>query len=154
MDISINHIYNQNVVHHIFFSYIFRLSSKYFEMYYPMDISITNIVSGYPWDIFIPFSHEPLPPWEPCGSFGPGLPRPSLLHPSPLLCSTPQSPPHSGPQTRFALPKLPQPLVHLVDVASYLAQRVGCICQPMWELAAPELTKLVWDGQKRVANEK
>ena len=56
-----------------------------------------------------------------------------------------------APQTRFVPPKMLQPVVHLVDVASFLAQRVGCICQPMWELAAPVLTKLVWDGRSRVA---
>ena len=36
-----------------------------------------------------------------------------------------------APQTKFAAPKLPQSLVHLVDVASLLARRVGCICQPI-----------------------
>ena len=47
------------------------------------------------------------------------------------------------PQTRFAHPKLSQPFVHLVDVASLLARRVGCTCQPMWEL---ELAAPVADG--------
>ena len=38
------------------------------------------------------------------------------------------------PQTRFAPPKLPQPLIHLGDVASLLARRVGCICLPVWSI--------------------
>ena len=45
----------------------------------------------------------------------------------------------------FAPPKLPQQLVHLVGVVSLLARRVSCICQPIWELAAPVLTELVWE---------
>ena len=44
-----------------------------------------------------------------------------------------------APQTLFAPPKLPQPLVHLVDVASL----IGCICQPMWKPGAPVLAELV-----------
>ena len=56
-----------------------------------------------------------------------------------------------APQTRFAPPKLPQPLVHLVDVASLPALLIGCICQPMWKPGAPVLAELVWDGRSRVA---
>ena len=56
-----------------------------------------------------------------------------------------------APQTRFAPPKLPQPLVVLVHVASLPALLVGCICQPMWEPGAPMLAELVWDGRSIVA---
>ena len=58
------------------------------------------------------------------------------------------------PQTRFAPPKLPQPLVQLVDVASPLARRVGCICLPVWKFAPPMLSELVWDCRSRVVEEK
>ena len=51
-----------------------------------------------------------------------------------------------APQTRFAQPKLPQPLV-----ASLPALLIGCICQPMWKPGAPVLAELVWDGRSRVA---
>ena len=84
-------------------------------MVYPLPIFLnfqTNIsisqsesqinVSGIFLDIFIPFHHGPLPPWEPCGSFGPGLPRPSSPHPSPLRCAAPQSQP---PQDRPGPPR-------------------------------------------------
>ena len=57
-----------------------------------------------------------------------------------------------APQTRFALPKLPQLLVDLVHVASLPARLVGCICQPMWKPSALVLAELVWDGQSRVAD--
>ena len=60
-----------------------------------------------------------------------------------------------APQTRFAPPKLPQPLVDLVHVASLPARLVGCICHaasPMWKPGAPVLAELVWDGQSRVAD--
>ena len=56
-----------------------------------------------------------------------------------------------APQTRFAPPKLPQPLVDLVHVASLPALLIGCICQPMWKPGAPVLAELVWDGRSRVA---
>ena len=56
-----------------------------------------------------------------------------------------------APQTRFAPPKLPQPLVDLVHVASLPALLIGCICQPMWKPGAPVLAELVWDGLSRVA---
>jgi len=54
------------------------------------------------------------------------------------------------PQTRFAPPKLPQPLVDLVDVASPLAGRIGCICLPVWKFTPQMLSELVWDGRSRV----
>ena len=58
-----------------------------------------------------------------------------------------------APQTRFAPPKLPQPLalVDLVHVASLPALLIGCICQPMWKPGAPVLAELVWDSRSRVA---
>ena len=88
--------------------YFFELTDKYFEMSYPMDISLTNICIG---DILGISSFHPgglsrhgrLPPWEPCGSFGPWLPRPYLLHPSLLQCAAAQSQPPTGPFVCFQL---------------------------------------------------
>ena len=56
------------------------------------------------------------------------------------------------PTTRFAPPKLPQPLFDLVHVASLPARLVGCICQPMWKPGASLLAELVWDGRSRFAD--
>ena len=76
-----------------------------------------------------------------------GLLCTTLRHCYALLLSRPH---RQAPQTRFAPPKLPQPLVQLVDVASLLALRVSCIYQSMWEPAAPVLMELVWDCQSTV----
>ena len=40
------------------------------------------------------------------------------------------------PQTRLAPPKLPQPLVQLVDVAPLSAKLVGGVCTAVWEFPA------------------
>ena len=59
------------------------------------------------------------------------------------------------PQTRLAPPKLPQPLVQLVDVPFLPARLVGGICTAVWELPALYVTELVCqDGRCRVASEK
>ena len=140
---------------------------KYFRMEYVWNIQITNILEchmygiskilnhkylyqGYSMDILLQFA------WDPCrlGSLvapsGPrrhGPLRTILCHcDAPLLSLSRQA-----PQMRFAPPKLPQPLVDLIHVASLPARLVGCICQPMWKPGAPLLVELVWDGRSRVA---
>ena len=89
-------------VHKISFPYHFELSDKYFEMSYPMDIPITNICIR---DILGISSFQSAT--GPCclGSLARlplrfGLPLPSLLHSSPLLCAAPQSQPLTGPPER------------------------------------------------------
>ena len=97
--------------------------------------------------------------WGPCSleSFaapsGPGRRRHCPLRTMLCHCYTPLlSLSHrQAPQTLFAQPKLPQPLVDLVHVASLPALLIGCICQPMWKPGAPVLAELVWDGRSRVA---
>ena len=142
--------------HGISSSYLFELSDKYFEITYPVDISISNFCIR---DILgIPSFHSATGPCR-LGSIA----APSDPSRHGLLCGTLH---HSdalllgrshrlgeAPQTRFAPPKLPQQLAHLVDrdVASLLARRVACICQPTWEPATPVLTELVWSGRSRVA---
>ena len=73
-----------------------------------------------------------------CGALGPGSPRPSSHHPLPLLCAAPQPQPPTGPPDAVAPPKLPQPLVDLVHVASLPTLLVGCICQPCGNLLADQ----------------
>ena len=111
-------------------------------------IFASGIFYGYP----ILVRAGALPPWEPCVAFGPGSPRPSrtiLCHCyAPLLSLSHRQ----APKTRFAPPKLPQPLVDLTHVAPLPARLVGCICQPMWKPGAPMLAELVWDGRSRVAD--
>ena len=102
-----------------------------------------GIFYGHP----IPVRQGPLQPWEPCCAFGPGRHGPLrtiLCHcVAPFLSLS-----HwQAPQTLFALPKLPQPLVDLVHVASLPARFVGCICQPMWKPGAPVLAELVSKDQ-------
>ena len=99
------------ILHGISSCYLFELSDKYFQISYPIDISITNMYQGYPWEIFILFCHGQ--PWEPCCPFRPGSARPSSLR-----CAAPQSHPPTDPpdevcpaQTATALPPpLPLPL--------------------------------------------
>ena len=56
-------------------------------------IFVSGIFYGYP----DPVRPGPLPPWEPCGAFGPGSPRHSSHHPLPLLSAAPLFQPPTGP---------------------------------------------------------
>ena len=61
------------------------------------------------------------------------------------------------PQTRLAPPKLPQPLVQLLDIAPLSplpAGLVGGICTAVREFPALKVTEVVWDCRCRVALEK
>ena len=111
-------------VHGISVAYLFEFSDKYFEISYPMDISITNIcirdilgiysfhsATGSLWSLAAPSDQG-------CH----GLLCGTLHHcDAPLFSRSHQQ----TPQTRFTLPNPPQPLVHPINVASLLAQRVG-----------------------------
>ena len=103
----LNFKYNQNVCawYILFLSFwtfrqIFRnilsygyLNSKYFYQ-------------EYPWNIFIPFRHGPLPPWEPCCSFWPGLPWPVAAPFTTVMChssvAATDRPPRRGCPTQTA----------------------------------------------------
>ena len=138
---------------------------EYFRMSYVWDIQTTNIsechmygilnhkylYQGYSIDILFQSTRGPSRPRSIAVPSGPALFAPSVALPSshhaPLLSLGPRQ----APPTRFAPPKLPQPLVDLVKVASLLARLVCCICQPMWKPGAPVLEELVWDSRNRVA---
>ena len=77
-------------------------------------IFVSRIFYGYP----IPVRQGPLRPWEPCGAFGPELPRPTSHHPLPLVCDAPQSQPLTAcdrPPRRG----LPRPNCHSHWLISY-----------------------------------
>ena len=48
------------------------------------------------WISYIPVRPGPVLPREPCGTFGPGAPRPSSHHSLSLQCAAPQSQPPTG----------------------------------------------------------
>ena len=55
------------------------------------------------------------------------------------------------PQARPPAPKLPQPWVDLVDVASPTAIHSGCICDPLLKRAGLEVQQFVRYGRSSVA---
>ena len=58
------------------------------------------------------------------------------------------------PKSRLAPPKLPEPQVHFVHIASLSASSVGRICDTMWEFGALMLTVQERDGRCHVAVQK
>ena len=145
--------------------YVGYPNHKYFRMSYVWDIQITNILEchmygqygisksqvlyqGYSMDSLFQSARGPCRLGSLAAPSGPGSHCPLrtiLCHcDAPLLSLSHRQ----APQTRFAPPKLPQPLVDLISVASLPARLVGCIGQPIWKPGAPVLAELVWDGRR------
>ena len=78
---------------HIFFVCLTNVSKK---IYHGYDIH-KYLYQAYEWHIFIPFRHDPLPPWQPCGAFGPGFHGHALRYPASLQCGALQSQTQTAP---------------------------------------------------------
>ena len=72
---------------------------------------------------------------------------------STVLCVCHRKPPN-GPKERLAPPKLPEPQVHLVQIAPLPACCVDRICAVMWKFGPLVLMVLVEDSRCRIPVQK